>query len=66
MPRRPPKVPSPLEKINVRWGVYRLRSKAGRIGSITGPDDPARALQTGIEQLEIRESDRVRVSERRE
>ena len=66
MPRRPPKGPSPRDTINVRWGVYRLRSKAERIGTITAPDDSARALKVAIEEHEVRDADRFRVSVRRE
>ena len=61
---RPPKVPSPRDKINVRWGVYRLRSKAERITVIEAKDAEA-AIAKVAEEFQIPEHDRFRLSARR-
>jgi hypothetical protein len=48
-----------------RWGVYLLRSKGERIGSVNAKTK-GEALARASEECEIRTEDRFRVSVRRE
>jgi hypothetical protein len=61
MPRRPAKAVSPRDKIDLRWGVYRLREKAERITVIEAKDAEA-AIAKVVEQFQIPEHARFRLS----
>lgn len=49
----------------VRWGVYRLRKKAERIGYVQA-SDPASAIKRSIGTFSIVEGERCRISVQRE
>lgn len=50
----------------VRWTLYILKSKAQRVGSFEGPEDPQEALKLGLDEHDIPEAERWRYSVQRE
>jgi hypothetical protein len=48
-----------------RWGVYALKKKAERLGSIEARD-PAHANEAAVKQYEVAERERFRISVQRE
>ena len=55
----------PRDVIEPRWGVYALRRKAERIGSVLAKD-AEEARQRGIAAFRVAERDRFRISVQRE
>jgi hypothetical protein len=49
----------------VRWGVFKLRSKAARLGTVEATDQPE-ALKRAYEKFTIAEGERWRISVQRE
>jgi hypothetical protein len=50
----------------IRWGAYRLRSKAEKLGTFEAKNDPAVARRVAIERFEIPEPEQFRISVQRE
>ena len=55
----------PSDRVGVRWGVYKLKKKAERIGYVQAPDAES-AIERSMETLAIEESERWRISVQRE
>ena len=55
----------PRDAIEPRWGVYALRKKAERLGSLRAKDDK-QALQRAATEFQVPERDRWRLSVQRE
>jgi hypothetical protein len=55
----------PREVIQPRWGVYALRKKAERLGSVDAKDEKE-AMQRAFEECAAEERERWRISVRRE
>jgi len=56
---------APRDVIQPRWGVYALRKKAERYGSVEARSEKE-AIEAALKQYEIAERDRWRISVRRE
>jgi hypothetical protein len=59
MPKR--SVKKPREAIEARWGVYALRSKARRVGSVKAKNKDE-ALKRAFQECHVAESDRHRIT----
>jgi hypothetical protein len=55
----------PREVIQSRWGVYALRKKAEKLGSVTAKDE-IEAVQRAFKEFDVAERERWRVSVQRE
>ena len=55
----------PREVIRLRWGVYSLRKRAERIGSVEARDQHE-AIERAVKQYAVAERERWRFSARRE
>jgi hypothetical protein len=55
----------PRDVIQPRWGVYALRKKAERYGSVEAKSEKE-AIEAVVKQYEIAERERWRISVRRE
>ena len=56
---------TPPKKANARWGVYMLREKGQRLGTVDAKDRDD-AVRKAISEFEIREADRWRITVQRE
>ena len=55
----------PRDVIQPRWGVYALRKKAEKLGSVIAKDE-SEAVERAFKEYEIAEKERWRVSVQRE
>jgi hypothetical protein len=55
----------PRDVIEPRWGVFALRKKAEKLGSVTAKDE-IEAVRRALKEYDIAEKERWRVSVQRE